>query len=244
MRAGGGVSSVKPRVNGFVHSNSLVKWQPIRNTICSSDTHTEHGTKQHPLSTHMNTHTHAPADPRHCCVTITRTWIHFHPEQAMFTHAYETRKQCVGYTTTFTQAFRKTQPEIHTVYIYACSSLLYETIIKHICMVQTWCRWFLPAEEAVHACSQSNRTENKTSETFFSAKGTAAHLKQTSTCGRKWKTNEKGAERGTTYGKRKRSATQQERGEGNRKIESERERERERHLSVSSCCCREGWSEL
>ncbi len=176
--------------------------------------------------------THAPADPRHCCVTITRTWIHFHPEQAMFTHAYETRKQCVGYTTTFTQAFRKTQPEIHTVYIYACSSLLYETIIKHICMVQTWCRWFLPAEEAVHACSQSNRTENKTSETFFSAKGTAAHLKQTSTCGRKWKTNEKGAERGTTYGKRKRSATQQERGEGNRKIERESVWERERGTSV------------
>ncbi len=52
--------------------------------------------------------THAPADPRHCCATITRTWIHFHPEQhAVFTHACETRKQCVGYTTTFTQALER-----------------------------------------------------------------------------------------------------------------------------------------
>ncbi len=174
----------------------------------------EHARTCRPQTLLCDHHTHVDSlSPWTTCSVYTRMW---------------NKEAMCGLHNHFYTSFRKTQPEIHTVYMYACSSLQYETIIKHICMVQTWWGWFLPAEEAVHACSQSNRTKNKTSETFFSAKATGALLKQTSTWEKvkdKW---EKGDERGTTYGKRKRSATQQERGEGNKKIESERVNERER----------------
>lgn len=71
----------QPRVNEFVRSNSLVKWQPIPNTMCSSDTHmyTQHGT-----NTSRFRRTSAC---KHTCgaqtlLTITqRTWIHFQSQQ-------------------------------------------------------------------------------------------------------------------------------------------------------------------
>ncbi len=127
----------------------------------------EHARTCRPQTLLCDHHTHVDSlSPWTTCSVYTRMW---------------NKEAMCGLHNHFYTSFRKTQPEIHTVYMYACSSLQYETIIKHICMVQTWWGWFLPAEEAVHACSQSNRTKNKTSETFFSAKATGALLKQTST---------------------------------------------------------------
>lgn len=76
--------------------------------MCRSDTHThtyiQTARNQTSPVIDSNQHRHTLADPKHCCETITRTWIHFQPQQhTLFTGAYATRKQCVGYTTTLTR---------------------------------------------------------------------------------------------------------------------------------------------
>ncbi len=165
---------------------------------------------------------------QHLQTPDTAVWHHthvdsLHPEQHAVLHTHVKQGSNVWVTQPLLHKLIKDATWNTYRYMYACSSLQYETIIKHICMVQTWWGWFLPAEEAVHAVLSPTGQKIKYQK-HSQCKSYRRLLKQTRH-GRKWKTNEKGDERGTTYG-REESATQQEGGEGNKKIESERVNER------------------
>ncbi len=122
-----GVSSTKPRVNGFVHSNSLVKWQPIPNTTCSSefssDTHTQSTESNTTRYRHIWTRTHLQAPDTAVWPSHARGFTFtLNNMQCLHTHVKQGSNVWV---TTFTQALeRRNLKYIHYTCMHAAVSYM------------------------------------------------------------------------------------------------------------------------